>query len=613
VPLEDHRLLGGDGMAALMGPNAAIEWWCTPRLDSSPALWRLLDDRGGVAAWRDAVAVRSIGDPAGHCARTVIEVEGRPVSCWDGLVRIDGEPTIVRLVRALRAPVEVTHELTAAVFDPQEPSGAHLLQAHSDDGTHHVAGDGVVHTTIVAVADRWQALVLRRSTAPPPTLDQAELRACLRTAEDAGAHRAEGSGVVRAHRNRVEVALLVLDACTEPSTGAVVASPTTSVPEVLGADRQFDYRYAWVRDASLASAVSALLGQPGATNHHVNWLLERCLACEGIPVAVTDILGEPVPEERELSDVAGRAGSRPVRVGNGAKDQRQVDGAGFIAEAVWILTATGGGLRSRGYQAVVALADHAASLEPEPSGGIWEQREPDFVTSADVGLWLLFDRALRLRRLCQPWAWRRRRRWSAALARARHRVDASLLPSGALPLVHGGTEPDGAALLLVVLGLLRRGDPRADRLVDATIDALGVGDPVVALRRYPTSVATGFEGDEPAFLPVSWWAVSALAQLDRGEEAHAMADRLCEATAGLQPEMLDVGAGGVGGLGNTPLVWSHAEAARALYLLRVADLRGRWGRGVAIWSAARFVRQAVGSQRQRSGRTDSDQKDRNPA
>jgi len=612
VPLEDHRLLGGDGMAALMAPNAAIEWWCTPRLDASPALWRLLDPHGGAAAWRDATAVRSVGGPVGHCARTVVEVDGAQVSCWDGLVRLDGEPTIVRMVRAMREPVELTHELTVAVFDPREPVGAGLLQAHSDDGTHHLGGDGVVHTTITAVADRWHALLLRRASAPPPTaLDHAALRDLLREAEDTGARRAEGSGVVQAHRNRVEVSLLVLDACTEPSSGGVVASPTTSVPEVLGADRQFDYRYAWVRDASLAAAISALLGRPGATNHHVDWLLKRCLSCEGVPVPVTDVFGDPVPEERELPDVAGLASSRPVRVGNGAKGQCQLDGAGFVAEAVWVLTATGGGFRRGGYRAVVDLADHAAPLEPEPTGGIWEQRRPGLVTSADVGLWLLFDRALRLRRVYEPWAWRRQRRWAAALTAARRRVEDSLLPSGALPLVHGGTEPDGAALLLVVLGLLGRGDPRADRLVDATIEALGIGDPVVALRRYPSSVDSGFGGEESAFLPVSWLAVSALAQLDRPEEAHAMADRLCAATPGLQPEMLDVD--GDVGLGNTPLVWSHAEAARALFLLRVADLRARWGRAAWLWGAARFTRQAAGALRQRRGRTESAQKRRNPS
>jgi hypothetical protein len=597
-------------MAALLGPDAAIEWWCTPRLDSPPVLWRLLDDRGGAAVWRGAKPVRTVGRPAGPCARSIVEVDGLPVSCWDGLVRIGGEPALIRLVRAVRSQVELTHELTAARFDPDVTAGEDLLRVHTSSGEQRAAGPDAVHTSLTAATDRWSALVLQRSTAPPPPTDVGTLLDRLRDADERAAGRARSGGVVSSHRDRVEASLLVLDACAEPTTGAVVASPTTSIPEVLGADRNFDYRYAWVRDASLAASVAALVGQHDATRHHLDWLLQRCLACEGVPAPVTDVAGEPVPEERELRHVAGLAGSRPVRVGNAARDQVQIDGAGFIAEAVWILVATGGGLHWAGYRAVADLADHVAALPPEPTAGIWEQRRTAFVTSADVGRWLLFDRALKLRVLHEPWAWRRRRRWRQARDEARARVAGSRLPSGALPVVHGATDADGAALLLVVLGLLAPDDQWSAELVDATIDELGIGDPVVALRRYPAWVDAGFAGVESAFVPVSWWAVSALARLDRREEAHALADRLCEATPGLQPEMLD--PDGDGALGNTPLVWSHAEAARALYLLRVADLRARWHPvGARAWQLSRLVRQLARGV-QSPGRTSEAQKAKKP-
>jgi hypothetical protein len=600
VPLEEHRLLGGDGMAALVAPDGAVEWWCTPRLDSPPVLWRLLDDDGGAAVWRDAKPVRSVGGPAGPCARTVVEVDGQPVGCWDGLVRIDGEPTLVRLVRAVRAPVEVVHELSAAVFDPSVTTGEHLLRVHGD-AEHRASGSGVLRSTLVATTDRWSALVLRRSTAPPPPTDVASLRARMRDAEDEAVARREACGVISSHRERVEVTLQVLDTCTEPTTGAVVAAPTTSVPEVLGADRNFDYRFAWLRDASLAASVAALLGRPEATRGHVDWLLDRCLACEGVPTPLTDVFGETVPAERELGHVAGLAGSKPVRVGNAAREQVQIDGAGFVAEAVWTLARTGGSLRRDAYRVVADLADHVADLPVEPTAGVWELREPALVTNADVGRWLLFDRATRLRGLHEPWTRRRRRRWERERDAAEARLVSSLLPSGALPVVHGGTDVDGAGLLLVVLGLLEPDDARAARLVDATIEALAIGEPVVALRRYPADFDVGFEGIESAFVPVSWWGVSALAVLDRADDAHALADRLCEATPGLQPEMLD--PDGDGALGNLPLVWSHAEAARALYLLRLADLRARWGHaGAAAWRAARVARQALRSaQTQRTG------------
>jgi hypothetical protein len=604
-------MLGGDGMAALLAPDGAVEWWCTPRLDSPPVLWRLLDDAGGAAVWRGAKPIDAIGGPASPCARTVVEVEGEPVACWDALLRVRGEPALVRLVRAVRAPLEVTHELTAAIFDPGAEGGV-LLRAHSVDGVHRDAGDGVLRTTLNATTDRWQAIVLQRSTAPDPPLDVPTLATAIDDAEELTRRRAAACGVVRDHRNRVDTSLAVLDALAEPSTGAVVAAPTTSVPEVLGADRNFDYRFAWVRDASLAASVAALLGRPEATRGHVGWLLERCLACEGVPVPVTDVHGAPVPEERELRQVAGLAGSRPVRVGNAARDQVQLDGAGFVAEAVWILAATGAGLPRRAYGAVVDLADHVAALAPAPSAGIWEQRRPSMVVSADIGRWLLFDRALRLRCVHEPWAWRRRQRWQRARREARDRVLGSIRTDGSLPLDHGGAHADSTGLLLVVFGLLRRRDPRARRLIDATVEHLGIGAPVVALRRYDRDVDAGFDGEEAAFVPASWWAVSALARLDRREDAHGLADRLCEASPGLQPEMLD--PGGDGALGNTPLTWSHAEAARALYLLRIADLRARWTpAGAKVWQLARFGKQVVRSLRQSRDRTAPDQNRMKPA
>ena len=133
MPLEAHRLLGGDGMAALIGPDAAIEWWCTPRLDSPPVLWRLLDDSGGAAVWRGAKPVRTVGRPAGPCARSIVDVDGLPVSCWDGLVRIDGEPALIRLVRAVRLAGGAHPRAHRRGVRPRCDPGEHLLRVHTSD------------------------------------------------------------------------------------------------------------------------------------------------------------------------------------------------------------------------------------------------------------------------------------------------------------------------------------------------------------------------------------------------------------------------------------------------------------------------------------------------
>jgi GH15 family glucan-1,4-alpha-glucosidase len=490
---------------------------------------------------------------------------------------------LIRLVRSTTSPLGITHELRAGRFGPEGP--VTVTAASTGDSPHHVGGS--TFCNLLVDPEEWGAVVIGRPDAVAGEVDVAGLIAAISRAEDRAQQRVDACRVVRTHRDRLETAMVVLDACTDPVTGAVVAAPTTSIPEVAGADRQFDYRYAWLRDASLAAGVAASLGRGDVTSAHVDWLTRRCLSCEGVPVPVVRTNGEAVPDEVEVRGVAGWAGSRPVVVGNAAKDQVQVDGAGLAAEAVWALVRSGAGLARPAYRAIAALADVVADRAIEPSGGIWELRTPVEGTSADLGRWILFDRAWRLSWVHQPWARSRRARWRAAGDEARRRLLGARLASGAVPLVYGEPHADATGLLPVVLGLLDRRCGVAGEIVDGTLEELGIGDPVRGLARYSREVADGFEGDVGGFVPVSWLAVSALAQLDRVEEASALADRLCEVLPALQPEILD----GETPLGNLPLVWSHAESARAVYLLRLAQLRRRYGRfGAGAWQVARGLR-----------------------
>jgi hypothetical protein len=597
-PLEHLRLLGADGLAALEDPAASIEWWCQPDLDDDPVLWRLLDPTGAVARWCGAQPRRCPERTVGPSLRTIVTVDGAEVECLDALLRRGTRPTLVRLVRACSEPVRLTHELGGRPFQGPETT----LDLVDLGGATTVRGRDRM-TVVDAVPDEWRGVALGGDE---PNLAVGELLAAVDDAEDAAARRAAPVSIITSHRDRVAVTLGVLDACADPVTGAVAASPTTSLPELPGGDRQFDYRFAWLRDASLAASVAALVGEVDVARRHLRWLRDRCADCDGIPTPLTTPGGEPAPEEREVAGVSGWAGSRPVRVGNAARDQLQLDGPGFVAEAVWLIVAAGGQRDRAAYRVVVDLIDAIERVaEGSPSAGIWELREPADVSSADVGRWMLMDRAVRLSWVHEPWAWRRRRRWRRAARRARQRFLDGRLPSGGAPLIYGQPHIDGAGLLPIVVGLLPRRDPAAAELVDATIAELGIGDPVAALRRYPTEVDDGFEGAIGAFVPVSWWAVSALARLGRVDEAHGLADRLCAALPGLQGEVIAPDGAMVG---NTPLVWSHAEAARALYLLRVCDLRRRFGSvGVAAWRAWRLLRA------QSRGRTSRSQKPKNPA
>jgi GH15 family glucan-1,4-alpha-glucosidase len=209
---------------------------------------------------------------------------------------------------------------------------------------------------------------------------------------------------------------------------------------------------------------------------------------------------------------------------------------------------------------IKALADRVAEASAdEPSNGIWEVRDATLLVSADIGRWLALDRAIRLARFRRPLSIETT--WIRARDVARDRVLGAIRADGSLPQAYGQDRIDASALLLVVHRLLPPKDPRAARLVDATIAALGCGP---LMYRYPPDGSDGFSAGESPFLPASWWAVTALAVLGR-DEAGTRAEALCDLLPRLQAEEFDPTRRE--SLGNAPLVWSHAEAARALYEL----------------------------------------------
>jgi GH15 family glucan-1,4-alpha-glucosidase len=222
---------------------------------------------------------------------------------------------------------------------------------------------------------------------------------------------------------------------------------------------------------------------------------------------------------------------------------------------------------------VRGLADRATAPIDCPSSGVWELREPMWLVSAEIGRWLALERALTIAARHRPW--HRRRRWRRARDQARTAVLAAIAPDGRLPPYPGATDSDATALWLVTYGLLSGKDPRARRLVETVLDDLGAG-PLVY--RYPPDGRDGFSPGEAPFVPASWWLIAALVRVGRVDEAQTRADALCAMLPSLLSEEHDPVTGRA--LGNVPLVWSHAEAARALHELhratgRLARLRRR--------------------------------------
>ncbi len=589
-PIADHRVLSDGRSAALLRPDGEVDWWCAPAFDSPPLAWSLLDPGGGLCRWRLQRPVDAHPAPAGPVATTTLDVGSGRVTCRDGLVGVDdGAVALVRLVRSVEGRVQVTHELRLGGFNAAWATWSDT-SASVDGATIALLGDAapVVHGPwvrhdLVAEPGAWTGLAVVVGGRGDTSLGQLVTR--LDEAERRFSAALAGARLPRSHPDRACDALAVLRSCTYGPTGAIVASPATSLPEAPGGDRQWDYRYCWLRDAGLAASVAALLGDRDAADGYLAFV--RGLAGDAAPRApLVTIRGGPVPPEQEVEGVAGWGGARPVRVGNGAATQLQYDALGLVVEAVSVFLQTGGRLDEETWRLVRTIADEVAAEPARPSSGIWELRDERNLTSGDIGRWLALDRAIWIGRGWRPRA--RRRHWKRARAQVRDRVLGALRSDGRLPQAYGEDPPraDAAALMVPMFGMLSRRDRRAHALVDAVLADL---DAAPFLYRYEPDGHDGFSPGEGAFLPVTWWAVSALASLGRVDEARARLDQLCARLPRLLAEEVDPMTGAA--LGNIPLVWSHMELARALYVVDAAERRARWGPvGLWAWRLNRYAK-----------------------
>jgi hypothetical protein len=604
-PLSALRLVGDGRSVAVLAPDATVQWWCAPEFDDHPLCWRLLDPTGGAARFPELSYADADDAPAAASATTLLRDGTGLVEVRDALLPRGDGVALVRLLRRRgvrggpqRGPVE--HELVLGGFHaPVVAWTAHGDQASGTleslgrhralrvrGGRQRVCGSSLV-TRLDVTDTGWTALVVGVDAAADGAAD--DLLAEITRMDQVERQRLGDSRLPHSHPERALDALAVLRACTSQPTGAVVASPTTSLPEAPGHDRQFDYRYTWLRDASLSTAVAALLGKGSDARRYLDFVHRAWGDRDLLTRPMLDVRGGDVPDEREVEGVTGWAASRPVRVGNGASGQRQYDSLGLFAEAVSVYVQVGGALEDRTWSLVRRLADQIAAEDPDQirdSNGIWEMRQAHPLVDGDIGRWLLLDRALWIARGWRPWV--RRRHWKRARDTIRERLLSAIDDSGLLPQAYGQDPPtpDASALMAVAFGLFDRHDPRADRLVDALLERLGSGP---YLYRYPPGGDDGFSGVEGAFLPMSFLAVTALAKLGRVDQAEQRLDRLCAELPRLLAEQVDPQSGAL--LGNTPLVWSHAELARAVYVLDAARRRSRWGAaGSWAWRLQRYLR-----------------------
>ena len=580
--IEDYGLIGDMQAAALVGRDGSIDWLCLPRFDSASCFSSLLGDssHGRWLVSPDAEA-RAISRRY-RAGTLVLETD---FECANGAVRVidfmprraQGAPRVMRIVEGLRGRVPMRMELS---LRPDYGSIRPWVEPVSD-GVIATAGpdafrlstplalrveDGSVTAQFEAVEGTRTAMTLtwHLSYEESPAVEAAD-SALARTEawwrEWSGRCAYDG-----AYRDEVLTSLIALKAMTSETTGAVIAAPTTSLPEDIGGERNWDYRYCWLRDSVLALEALLAAGYTEEALAFRDFLLRVGTGDPAAAQIMYGIGGERRLTEFDLEHLPGYEGSTPVRIGNAASEQFQLDVYGEVAAVMFLGAESLGRIETRLWPRWRTVIEHVETIWRDPDDGIWEARGPQrHYTYSKVMAWVVFDRAVRLAErfeLDAPLA-----RWK----RIRDEIHAEVCEHGydrkrrTFTQYYGSSELDASVLNIPLVGFLPGHDDRVTGTIDAVWRELG-RDGFVS--RYSTAETDdGLHGDEGQFLACSFWLVSALARNGRVDEARTLFERLIGLSndLGLLAEEYDVGRRRQ--VGNFPQAFTHLTlilAARAI-------------------------------------------------
>jgi len=591
--IEDYGLIGDLHTSALVGIDGSIDWLCLPQFDSSACFASLLGSEQN-GRWRIAPAAK--GGTAKRRYRRGTLVLETVFETTEGMVRIidcmpmrASNPRIVRVVEGVRGNVPMSLHLNPR-FDygktapwvraegdvMRAGAGPEAMELRADvpimRREHHFEADFVVHESTRACF----VLTWHRSWDPPPRPIDA-LKAVAET--DAWWRHWSGRSTYNgAWKDEVERSLIVLKALTYEPTGGIVAAPTTSLPECLGGVRNWDYRFCWLRDAALA--LDALMGA-GYLEEAIKWRDWVIRAVAGDPEDLQimyGIGGERRLAEYELEWLSGYEGSKPVRVGNAASGQRQLDVYGELVDAIYRARCLGMAPVAEGLDPARGLVRWLSQHWREADEGIWEVRGPQrqFVHSK-VMAWVAVDRIVKMAEAEGYRAHLEELRWM------RDEIHEEVCRKGydatrnTFTQYYGSTQLDAALLLIPQVGFLPATDPRVVGTVEAIQREL-LRDGFV-LRYVPDeNSADGLPPGEGAFLACSFWLVTDLAMLGRLEEAKALFDRLLRLRndLGIFSEEYDTTHRRL--VGNFPQAFTHLALIASAVALTKA---GAWREGSA--------------------------------
>ena len=542
--IEDYAVIGNGETVALVGRDGSIDWLCLPRFDSSACFCALLGSpehgRWLIAPAQNDIQItrRYVGDTL--ILETIFTTASGSASLIDFMYRRDGASELVRIVRGLQGQVSMRTELIVR-FDygsivpwvSQQEDGRLQLIAGPDrlllDSPVPTHGEGLRTVGDFTVGEGEEASFVlnwsRSFRAALPPLTAAELADARKQVESYWAGWAAAFKPPERWGGAVLRSLLTLKALAHWETGGIVAAGTTSLPEKLGGPRNWDYRFCWLRDATFT--LYALIGAgflDEAKAWH-EWLLRAAAGSPDDLQTLYGVAGERRIEEYEIPWLPGYENASPVRVGNGAVKQLQLDVFGEVLDAFYVARCAGLSTSEATWALECALISHLEKIWRDPDEGIWEVRGgPRHFTHSKVMAWVAFDRAVRSIeefRLDGPLE-----RWREI----RSSIHQEVCERGYDPKQHafvqsfGDATLDASLLLIPLVGFL----PPDDRRVQGTVAAIErklLRDGFVL--RYDTGTEVdGLPPGEGAFLACSFWLVDNYVLLGRYDEAEALFERL---------------------------------------------------------------------------------------
>jgi GH15 family glucan-1,4-alpha-glucosidase len=570
--IEDYGIIGDTQTAALVSRSGSIDWMCVPRFDSGACFAALLGSRDN-GRWRIAprgepVRTRRRYRPDSLVLETEFEVEGGAVRLTDFMPIRDERPDLVRIVEGLSGAVEMEVDLVVR-FDMGRVTP---WVRRRDDALTMIAGpdalswrgDIELHGEGMATVGRFEvragerrAQVLTWYPSHNPTPEPLDAFAALTDTDEwwrSWSARGSSDGP---YSDAVGTSLRVLKALTFGPTGGIVAAPTTSLPEWPGSERNWDYRFCWLRDATLTLYALMSGGYVEDAEAWREWLLRAAAGDPDDLQIMYGVAGERRLVEYEAPWLSGFGGSRPVRIGNAAHDQLQLDVYGEIADAMFQARRLGIAPDEWSWSLEKALLESLEKRWRAPDHGIWEMRGPErHFTHSKVMAWVAFDRSIKsverfgLEGPVEHWRGLRDEIHAEVLARAFDSERQTFTQS------YGDGALDAALLLLPLVGFLPASDPRVAGTVRA-IERHLLNDGFVLRYRTEEPGKDGLPPGEGVFLPCSFWLADVYVQLGRRDEARTLFERLLAVRndVGLLSEEYD--PVGKRLLGNFPQAFSH--------------------------------------------------------